>query len=79
VIAVMFGAFEQFSVWAIIAGAPIFIWELSLGLWLAIKGFKPSPITTGQIDADTPTGRHRNREHSNGNSRPYYAREFASR
>jgi hypothetical protein len=26
---------------------PIFVWELSLGLWLAIKGFKPSPITAG--------------------------------
>ena len=28
---------------AVIATAPIFAWELSLGLWLVIKGFKPSP------------------------------------
>src|SRR5207237_1000868 len=28
-----------------ISTAPIFLWELSLGLWLVIKGFKPSPIT----------------------------------
>jgi hypothetical protein len=26
-----------------IAGVPIFLWELSLGLWLVVKGFKPSP------------------------------------
>ena len=29
---------------------PVAAWELSLGLWLAVKGFKPSPITAG-IDA----------------------------
>jgi hypothetical protein len=23
------------------------VWELSLGVWLVVKGFKPSPITTG--------------------------------
>lgn len=28
---------------AVIATVPIFAWELSLGLWLVIKGFKPSP------------------------------------
>lgn len=32
---------------AAIATAPIFLWELSLGVWLVVKGFKPSPITTG--------------------------------
>jgi hypothetical protein len=30
---------------AAIATAPIFLWELSLGVWLVVKGFKPSPIT----------------------------------
>jgi hypothetical protein len=25
--------------------APIFLWELSLGVWMAVKGFTPSPIT----------------------------------
>ncbi len=29
----------------VIATVPIFFWELSLGLWLVIKGFKPCPIT----------------------------------
>jgi hypothetical protein len=35
---------------AVIATIPIFAWELSLGLWLAIKGFKPSPITVGMAE-----------------------------
>ena len=29
----------------VIAAAPIFLWELSLGVWLVIKGFRPSPVT----------------------------------
>lgn len=30
-----------------IATVPEFLWELSLGIYLTVKGFKPSPITTG--------------------------------
>jgi len=33
---------------------PIFAWELSLGVWLVDKGFKPSPITTGMTAAGDP-------------------------
>jgi hypothetical protein len=29
-------------------------WELSLGVWLVVKGFKPSPITAAMVDASTP-------------------------
>jgi hypothetical protein len=29
-----------------IATIPEFLWELSLGIYLTVKGFKPSPITT---------------------------------
>jgi hypothetical protein len=43
-------------VWQGIATAPIFVWELSLGVWLAVKGFKPSPITTGMVAPSTPPG-----------------------
>jgi len=32
---------------AVVATVPIFLWELSLGLWLVVKGFKPFPITAG--------------------------------
>jgi hypothetical protein len=46
--ATVFGAYDQVSVWSGIATIPIFAWELSLGVWLTVKGFKPdSPILTG--------------------------------
>jgi hypothetical protein len=48
---VMFGVFDRSSVWAVIALGPIFVWELSLGVRLAIKGFRPLPSTTGRVDA----------------------------
>jgi len=43
--ATIFGINEQFSLLSGIAVVPIFFWELSLGVWLVVKGFKPSPIT----------------------------------
>ena len=48
-IASIFGLTEHGSAWWVVA-APIFVWELSLGLYLVIKGFRPSPITEG-LDA----------------------------
>src|SRR5579864_7176932 len=33
---------------------PVAAWELSLGVWLAFKGFRPSPITAGIDAASTP-------------------------
>jgi len=44
-VGVLFGAFAQVSPLAAIATIPEFLWELSLGLYLVIKGFKPSPIS----------------------------------
>ena len=49
----LLGVNEQVSVWSGIATAPIFVWELSLGVWLVVKGFKPSPITAGMVTAST--------------------------
>jgi hypothetical protein len=46
VTAIFFGSYDIGSVWHGIAAAPIFFWELSLGVWLVVKGFKPSAITT---------------------------------
>ncbi len=43
-IAVLFDGIEQGSVAQGIATIPEFLWELSLGIYLAVKGFKPSPI-----------------------------------
>jgi Domain of unknown function (DUF4386) len=42
--ATLFGLYEQVSVWASIAIIPEFLWELSLGIWLIVKGFNPSAI-----------------------------------
>jgi hypothetical protein len=44
-VAILFGAWEQVSLPAAIATIPEFLWELSLGIYLVVKGFKPSPIT----------------------------------
>jgi hypothetical protein len=52
--ALMFGIWTQSSVWHGIAAAPIFAWELSLGVWLVIKGFKPSRVTAGMTAAGSP-------------------------
>jgi hypothetical protein len=37
---------EVSALWAI-AALPIALWEFSLGVWLIVKGFNPSPITLG--------------------------------
>jgi hypothetical protein len=50
-IAILFGAIEQGSPGQFLATIPEFIWELSLGIYLIAKGFKPSPIT-----GDRPRG-----------------------
>ena len=49
-IAVLLGAFDKGSAPQAIATVPEFIWELSLGIYLMVKGFKPSPL----IAADAP-------------------------
>ena len=46
-IAVLFGLYEQVSGWAFLVTAPESAWEASLGIYLIVKGFKPSPITSG--------------------------------
>ncbi|HEY7361273.1 MAG TPA: hypothetical protein VH642_10705, partial [Streptosporangiaceae bacterium] len=49
-VAALFRGDHLVPVLAVIATVPIFVWELSLGLWLAIKGFKPSPIIAGMAE-----------------------------
>jgi Domain of unknown function (DUF4386) len=44
-VATILGVNDDTTVWSVIALAPIFFWELSLGVWLVVKGFRPSPIT----------------------------------
>jgi Domain of unknown function (DUF4386) len=44
--AVLFGLYEQVSVWGSVAAIPVFAWEMSLAVWLIAKGFKPSAIAS---------------------------------
>ena len=40
--------------WTALAAVPVAAWELSLGVWLVVKGFRPSPITAAMDAASTP-------------------------
>jgi hypothetical protein len=42
--AVLFNVIEPGSTAQVIATIPEFFWELSLGIYLIVKGFRPSPI-----------------------------------
>ena len=37
-----------------LAAVPVAAWELSLGVWLVVKGFRPSPITAAMDATSTP-------------------------
>ena len=56
-VATLFGGIGQYSSLAALAALPVAAWELSLGLWLAVKGFRPCPITA-EITAESG-GLHR--------------------
>ncbi len=47
--ATLFGQFEQLSVVPSIAALPVAAWELSLGIYLVVKGFRPSRITATEM------------------------------
>jgi hypothetical protein len=58
--AVMFGLWEQLSTPTALAALPIAAWEFSLGVWLVVKGFKPSRLDQqeGSAPSDAaPRGR----------------------
>ena len=60
IIAVFATLFGQHSSLTGLAGLPVIpvaAWEFSLGVWLVVKGFKPSPITAGIDAASTPPAR----------------------
>jgi hypothetical protein len=58
VIATLFRGTGHIPPLAALAAIPVAAWELSLGLWLVIKGFKPSPITAGMTTASTAPAYH---------------------
>jgi hypothetical protein len=56
-IAVLFGLFKAGSAGQAVTTIPEFFYELSLGIYLTVRGFKPSPITADtNPQAGTDTG-----------------------
>jgi hypothetical protein len=53
VITTLFRTDHQITVLAL-GFLPVAAWEFSLGVWLTVKGFKPSPITAAIDAASTP-------------------------
>jgi len=49
-VAIMFGIIQPDSAPLLIASVPEFFWELSLGIYLVVKGFKASPILIDAVD-----------------------------
>jgi Domain of unknown function (DUF4386) len=59
VIATLFGGgIGHVSAFQAIATLPVAAWEFSLGVWLVVKGFKPSPITAEVTAAATAPAYH---------------------
>jgi hypothetical protein len=52
VITTLFRTDHQITVLAL-GFLPVAAWEFSLGVWLVVKGFRPSPITTAMTATDT--------------------------
>jgi Domain of unknown function (DUF4386) len=48
-VVVLIGVIEAGSVWQAIATIPEFFWEMSLGIWLTVKGFNPSLIASEKV------------------------------
>ena len=57
VITALFRTDHQITVLAL-GFLPVAAWEFSLGVWLVVKGFKPSPITTAMTTAGTAPAYH---------------------
>jgi hypothetical protein len=55
-VATLFGLHDQVSPTATVLAAPIFFWELSLGIWMTVKGFRTvAPDGTAPIEAPVET------------------------
>jgi hypothetical protein len=50
-IAVIFGVIEQGGPVQLIASLPEFFWELSLGIWLTVRGFNPAAVARLQPES----------------------------
>ena len=51
-LATLFGHNEQTSAITMLATIPVGAWELSVGTWMLVKGFKPAPVIAGLTKVD---------------------------
>jgi Domain of unknown function (DUF4386) len=51
-VGILFGVFEPMSGLGSLMVVPEFIWELSFGIWLIVKGFNPSAVASLSTDRD---------------------------
>jgi hypothetical protein len=51
--AAMFGVVEAGSVWQAIGTLAEFVWELTLGIWLVVKGVNPAALASGPARTET--------------------------
>ncbi|MEV6692151.1 DUF4386 domain-containing protein [Micromonospora sp. NPDC051196] len=52
-VCVLFGLWDRLSPVTAIGALPIAVWEFSLGVYLIVRGFRPSPVTAGMVTAST--------------------------
>jgi Domain of unknown function (DUF4386) len=55
--AALLGVIEPDSALKLLVAVPEFVWELSLGIYLMVKGFRPSPSPPGWPPPHPPTTR----------------------
>jgi hypothetical protein len=53
-VATLFGLWTQVSPASALLTIPIAVWEFSLGVYLIVKGFRPSPLTAAMVFANSP-------------------------
>jgi hypothetical protein len=46
----MFGVLSQVSVWGALLALPVAAYEITLAVWLIVKGFNPSAIASGSAE-----------------------------
>ena len=51
-VGILFGVFEPMSALGGIMVVPEFVWELSFGIWLIVKGFDPSAVASLSSDPE---------------------------
>ena len=61
-VGILFGVFEPMSVLGSLMVVPEFIWELSLGIWLIVKGFNPSAAILSEPEKTDLNGRDEEKE-----------------